>query len=78
MVVNKFNAVRIPPLGPSLYLDLVSPDLLLLYVYGVKEDKLLHDLFVIYRISNIDVGAIWHMCDCRVEIENIWRRILRM
>ena len=37
------------------------------------EDLLLHDLAVVYRISNIDVRFIWHMCHGRIEIQDVRR-----
>lgn len=37
---------------------------------------LLHDLFVIHRVPNINVGFIWHMCHGRVQVEDVWRRVL--
>jgi len=37
------------------------------------ENLLLHDLPVVYRISNIDVRFIWHMRYGRVEIQDVRR-----
>jgi hypothetical protein len=71
-VVNKFKAVKIPPLGPSLYLPSARAS-------GRTEVySLLHDLLIVYRIPDVDISAIWHMSHCRVEVEDIGRLVLSM
>lgn len=86
MVVKRFSAVRIPPFGPRLYL-LVSA--VALRMKSARQPQqpagkwsrdadyvLLHDLFVVDRISNIDIGRVRHMCDGWVKVEDIGRGVL--
>lgn len=40
-----------------------------------QRDTLLHDLFVIHRIANVDVGLEWDVGHCGIEIEDVgWSR----
>jgi hypothetical protein len=77
-VVNRLSAVKIPPFGPRLYLTAersivisnANPS-------GAPEFHiLLHDLFVVHRVPDINVGFVWHMRHSRIQVENVWRRIL--
>ena len=69
-VVNKFSAVRIPPLGPRLYLSSGLP------LWKVSPHALLHDLLVVDCVPDVDVGSVWHMCDSWIEVEDVRRGIL--
>jgi hypothetical protein len=72
LVVNKFKAVKIPPLGPSLYLGHQ------LHLSTGSVDILLHDLFVVDCVPDIDICAIWHVRNGRVEIKDIRRGSIRV
>lgn len=47
-------------------------------VYRKKMYSLLHDFLVVYRVSDIDVGTVWHMRNGRVQVEDIRRSLLGM
>jgi hypothetical protein len=62
LVVKRLRAVRIPPFGPRLYL-MSAP------IH--KTSILFHDLLVIYCVSNVDISTVRHMCDGRIEVQNV-------
>lgn len=69
MVVKRLSAVRIPPFGPRLYLTLDT------LCYS-RRDVLLHDLFIVDGIANVDIGGVRHVRHSRVQVENIWWSVL--
>ena len=69
-VVKRFSAVNMPPFGPRLYLSvsMSAPS-----VARHSMDILLHDLLVIYRVPNVDVGVERYVCNGRVKVECVRR-----
>ena len=74
MVVNRFSAVRIPPFGPKLYLNPYSVSCKV--ADCITSRVLFHDLVVVDRVSNVDVGSEGKMSNRRVEIEDVRRLLL--
>lgn len=42
------------------------------------SDPLLHDLFIVDSIPDINVRRVWHMRDSRIQVEDIRRRVFGM
>ena len=69
-VVKRLSAVKMPPLGPRLYLGPVEH----LFTYSIWTGcTLFHDLLVVYRIADVDVGIVGDVSDGWVEVEDVWR-----
>jgi hypothetical protein len=77
LVVKRLSAVRIPPFGPKLYLRTPSHQLPLLTHLDCMH-SLLHDLVVVDRVANVDVGSEGKMSNGGVEIEDVGRLLLRV
>src|SRR5260370_40874754 len=67
-VVKRLREVRIPPLGPRLYLGGTSSAK---RAEGNCDCALLHDLMVVYSVSDVDVELGRNVIYCGEEVQDI-------
>jgi hypothetical protein len=76
-VAKRFKDVRIPPLGPRLYL-VKTLVLLRIREYYIDEDVLLHDLLIVDRVADVNIAIKRHTAYCWIEVDDIWGLLFAM